>query len=173
MERPMKIQALDIVVAGIIAAAMLRGFFVGFVREGFSIAALGAAYLVVQMFTYPAADWLTDVSDGDIGGAVAPWVAGALLVIGTMTAVILLGRVLQRTLRVAGLNWADRAGGGALGVAEGVLVAAILLVLGAEVLGRDHPAFSDTFSLTAIEEFERFAEETGIDIDVATPPRTF
>lgn len=169
----MKIQALDIVVAGIIVAATLRGLFVGLIREGFSIAALGAAYLVVQMFTYPTADWLTHVSNGDIGGAVAPWVAGALLVIVTMTGVILLGRLLLRTLRVAGLNWADRAGGGVLGVAEGVVISGILLVLGAEVLGRDHPAFSDTVSLAAIEEIERISEETGIDIDVATPPRTF
>jgi len=169
----MEIQPLDIVVAAIIAAATLRGFFVGFVKEGFSIAAVGGAYLAVQLFTWPAADWLQHVSNDDIGPGVAPWVAGACLGIGTATAIVILGRGLRRTLRVAGLSWADRAGGGFLGAAEGVLVAGILLALGSEILGRDHPAFADTVSLAAMEEFEQLAEESEIDIDVASPPGTF
>ena len=45
----MEIQPLDIVVTAIIGVATLRGFFVGLVREGFSIAALGGAYLAVQL----------------------------------------------------------------------------------------------------------------------------
>ena len=49
----------------------------------------------------------------------------------------------------------------------------ILLVLGTEVLGRDHAAFSQTASLAALEEFERVSEESEINIDVAAPPRTF
>jgi membrane protein required for colicin V production len=169
----MEIQPLDIVVAAIIAAAMLRGFFIGLVREAFSLAALGAAYLAVQLFTLPAADWLQEVSDGDIGPGMAPWVGGAVLAIGTIAVVILLGRALQRTLKAAGLDWADRFGGGLLGAAEGMLVAGILLVLGTEVLGRDHPAFSDTLSLAAIERLEQMSEQSEIDIDVAAPPRTF
>jgi hypothetical protein len=60
-----------------------------------------------------------------------------------------------------------------LGAAEGVLVAGILLVLGTEVIGRDHAAFADTQVLVALEEFERVSEESEIDIDVAAPPRTF
>lgn len=168
-----EIQPLDIVVAAIIVVATLRGFFVGLVREGFSIAALGGAYLAVQLFSLPTAAWLEHVSNGGITGEVAPWVAGAILAIGTITGVIVLGRGLRRTLRIAGLNWADRAGGGVLGAAEGVLVASILLVLGAEILGRDHPALAETASLAAIERIEQIAAESDIDIDVASPPRTF
>jgi membrane protein required for colicin V production len=169
----MEIQPLDIVVVAIVAAAMLRGLFIGLVREAFSLGALGGAYLVVQLFTLPAADWLQEFSNGDIGPSMAPWLAGAGLAIGTITVVVLLGRGLQRTLKAAGLNWADRFGGGLIGAAEGVLVAGILLMLGAEVLGRDHPAFSETASLAALEEFERLSQESEIDIDVAAPPRTF
>ncbi|MFQ5418129.1 MAG: CvpA family protein [Myxococcota bacterium] len=118
----------------------MRGFFVGFVKEGFSIAAIGGAYLAVQIFSLPTAAWLEHVSGGGISGEVAPWTAGAILAIGTITGVVLLGRGLRRTLTAAGLNWADRAGGGLLGAAEGILVAGILIGLGAEILGRDHPA---------------------------------
>jgi len=169
----MEIQPLDIVVTAIIAGATLRGFFVGFVKEGFSIAAVGGAYLAVQLFTWPAANWVQEVSKDEIGPGVAPWVAGACLAIGTATVIVILGRGLRRTLRVAGLNWADRAGGGLLVATEGVLIAGILLALGSEILGRDHPAFAETASLAAMEEFERLAEESEIDIDVASPPGTF
>ena len=90
-----------------------------------------------------------------------------------MIIIVVIGRGLQRTLHAAGLSWADRFAGGMLGAAEGVLAAGILLVLGTEVLGRDHAAFSKTASLAALEEFERVSEESEIDIDVAAPPRTF
>jgi membrane protein required for colicin V production len=169
----MEIQPLDIVVFAVIAAALARGFFIGLVREGFSLGALGGAYLAVQLFTFPTADWLEQISNGNIGPSIAPWLAGAGLAIGTITVVVMLGRGLRRTLRAAGLNWADRFGGSLLGAAEGVLLAGILLVLGTEVLGRDHPAFSETASLAALEELERLAVESEIDIDVAAPPRTF
>jgi hypothetical protein len=47
------------------------------------------------------------------------------------------------------------------------------MVLGTQVLGREHVAFRKTVSLTALEEFERLSEESDIDIDVAAPPRVF
>ena len=169
----MEIQPLDIAAVAIIAAATLRGLFIGLIREGFSLAALGAAYVAVQIFTPTASAWVQERSAGDVGPGIAPWVAGAGIAIGTVIVIVVVGRGLQRTLHAAGLSWADRFAGGMLGAAEGVLVAGILLVLGTEVLGRDHAAFSQTASLAALEEFERVSEESEIDIDVAAPPRTF
>jgi membrane protein required for colicin V production len=169
----MQIQSLDIAAVAIILAATLRGLFVGLVREGFSLAALGSAYMAVQLFTPPATDWVLEVSNGDVGPNIAPWIAGAGLAIGTLVGVSLIGRVLQRGLHAAGLSWADRAAGGVLGAAEGLLVAGVLIMLGGEILGRDHAAFADTEVLAALEEFERIADENEIDIDVAAPPRIF
>jgi membrane protein required for colicin V production len=169
----MEIQPLDIAAVAIIAAATLRGMFIGLIREGFSLASLAGAYMAVQIFTPAAAEWLQEASGGDIGAGIAPWVAGAGLALGTVIVIVIVGRGLQRTLHAAGLSWADRFGGSLIGAAEGVLVAGILLVLGSEVLGRDHAAISQTASLAALEEFERLSEESPIDIDVAAPPRTF
>jgi uncharacterized membrane protein required for colicin V production len=170
---PMEIQPLDIAAVAIVLAAALRGLFIGLVREGFSLAALAGAYVAVQLFTLPAADWLQLTSDGNVGPEIAPWIAGAGIALGTIAAVILVGRVLRRTLHAAGLTWADRIAGGFLGAAEGVLITGILMVLGTQVLGREHVAFRKTVSLTALEEFERLSEESDIDIDVAAPPRVF
>jgi membrane protein required for colicin V production len=170
---PIEIQPLDIAAVAIILAASVRGLFIGLVREGFSLASLASAYMAVQLFTLPAAHWLQVTSGGNVGPKIAPWITGAGLAIGTITVVILAGRLLQRTLRAAGLTWADRFGGSLLGAAEGVLIAGILLVLGTQVLGRNHVAFRETASLAALEAFERLSEESAIDIDVAAPPRTF
>ena len=168
----MEIQPLDIAAVAIVAAATLRGLFIGLVREGFSLASLAAAYMAVQLFTHPAADWLQETTKYEVGPGIAPLVAGAGIAIGTVTVVISVGRLLQRTLKAAGLSWADRFAGCLLGAAEGVLVAGILLVLGTEVLGRDHLAFTDTISLAALEEVETMSAESEIDIDVAAPPRS-
>ena len=169
----MEIQPLDIAVVAIIGAAALRGIFTGLVREAFSLAAIAGAYTAVQFFTIPTAGWLEEVSQGEIGPSISPWIAGASIAIGTLMAVVIVGRGLQRTLKAAGLTWADRFGGALLGAAEGILVTGILLVFGTEFLGRDHVAFRDTASLAALEELERIADESDIDIDVAAPPRTF
>ena len=56
----MEIQPLDIAAVAIIAAATLRGLFIGLIREGFSLASLGGAYLAVQIFTPPTAEWLQE-----------------------------------------------------------------------------------------------------------------
>ena len=169
----MEIQPLDIAVAALIAAAALRGLFIGLVRESFSLGALAGAYTAVQFFTPPVATWLEETTQGEVGPAISPWLAGAGIALGTLVGVILVGRVLRRALQAAGLGWADRCAGGLLGTAEGILVTGILLALGTEFLGRDHIAFRDTVSLSAFEEFERISEESEIDIDVAAPPRTF
>jgi len=169
----MEIQPLDIAAAGIIAAAGLRGLFIGLLREGFSLASLACAYLAVQLFTIPTAGWLELASQGNIGPRISPWIAGAGIAIGTVTVVILIGRMLQKTVHAAGLGWADRLSGSFVGVAEGFLLAGILLVLATEVLGRDHPAFRDTRSLAALEEFERVSAKSDFKIDVAAPPRIF
>jgi len=169
----MELQPLDIAAAGIIAAAGLRGLFIGLLREGFSLASLACAYLAVQMFTIPAAGWLELASEGSINANVSPWIAGAAIAIGTVSLVVMVGRALQKTVHAAGLGWADRISGGFIGVAEGALLAGILLVLGTEVLGREHGAFRDTKSLALLEEFERASAESDFKIDVASPPRIF
>ena len=81
----MEIQPLDIAAVAIVAAATLRGLFIGLVREGFSLASLAAAYMAVQLFTHPAADWLQETTKYEVGPGIAPWVAGAGIAIGTVT----------------------------------------------------------------------------------------
>jgi membrane protein required for colicin V production len=166
-----EIRSVDLVVAAILAVALLRGLFLGLIRETFSIAALGGAIVVVRLFAAPAADWLLATTNGSVGPSAAPWIAGAALAIATVAGVAIVGRLLQRGARAAGLGWADRAGGAVLGSAEGLLVAGLLLVILSAAIGRDHPFVAGSRSITALEEVERLAAERELpQIDVAAPP---
>jgi membrane protein required for colicin V production len=166
-----EIRSVDVVVAAILGVAMLRGVFLGLIREAFSIGALAGACVAVRLFTRPAAEWLVEVTRGELGPAAAPWVAGAALAVGSVAAVAIAGRLLQRGVRAAGLGWADRAGGALLGGAEGLLVAGLLLLILSAALGREHSFVADSHSIAALERLEQLAEERELPrIDVAAPP---
>jgi membrane protein required for colicin V production len=166
-----EIRSVDLVVAAILGIALLRGVFLGLIREAFSIGALGGAVVVVRLFTAPTAEWLVERTNGEVDPNAAPWIAGAALAIATVAGVAIIGRLLQRGARAAGLGWADRAGGAVLGSAEGLLVAGLLLVILSTVIGRDHPFVADSRSISALEELERLADERDLQpIDVAAPP---
>jgi uncharacterized membrane protein required for colicin V production len=166
------VEPVDILMATILAIAVLRGFFLGLIREAFSIAAIGGACVAVKLFVRPVADWLHATSNGQIGEMIAPWLAGAVLAVGTIAAVAIAGRLVRRGARLAGLSWADRVGGLVLGGAEGALAAGILLVIATSLLGRGHPALAHTRSLATLEQLEQLAQEQSpLRIDVAAPPR--
>jgi len=162
---------VDLLALSVLSIAVLRGLFLGLIREAFSLAAIGAACVAVRWFAGPAANELEAATGGRIGDLAAPWIAGAGVAIAAAAAVAITGRILRRGARAVGLGLVDRAAGALLGAAEGSLVIAVLIVLATTVLGRDHPVFQDTRTLAAFERVEAVA--TGArDIDVAAPPRT-
>ena len=162
---------VDIAVGVILAVALLRGLLLGLVREAFSIAAVGAACIAVRNYGSAAADWLVAETGGQIGSDVAPWLAGVGVAVASIAVVVLVGRLLRRGARWAGLGWIDRAGGAVLGAAEGLMVVAILLLVAGEVLGREHPALAASRSLAALERAEQVASSgQWRSADVAAPP---
>ena len=166
-------ESVDIVVGAIIGIACLRGFFLGLIREAFSLASLGAAYLAVQAFVGPVSEWVGEISGGRGNEALEPWVAGALLVLVTIGVVTTIGRIVRRGARAVGLGFVDRVGGGFLGATEGVLVVAVLIMLVGDRVGRDHPAIADSRTLAALEHMELLAQEVpSAEVDVASPPKS-
>ena len=165
-------EPVDILVMAILGIAVLRGVFRGLIREAFSVAALAGACLTVKLFAAPLAARLETATGGEITGWAAPWLAGAILSVGTIVAIAIVGRFVRRGSRWAGLGWADRAGGAALGAAEGGLVVAILLVLAAMLLGREHPTLAESRSFAALQRIEQIAQAPDPrTTDVAAPPR--
>ena len=119
----------DLVIASILLLAIVRGIWIGLIREGLSIAAIGAATIVTRLAVDPLSTWITDVTGGEISGRASLWIAGVILVVATILAVGSLAKFMRLGARFAGLGWADRAGGGALGLAEGAVVSTILLLI--------------------------------------------
>ena len=164
-------EPVDILVMAIFGIAMLRGISRGLIREAFSIAALAGACLVVKLFAYPLAARIEMETGGEISGWAGPWLAGAILSVAAIAVIATVGRFVRRGSRWVGLGWADRAGGAVLGAAEGGLIVAILLVMAAVLLGRDHPTLAESRSFAALERIEQIAESPDPRFaDVAAPP---
>jgi uncharacterized membrane protein required for colicin V production len=119
---------------------------------------LAASVVVVRLFYAPVAEWLIAETSGDLSPEAAPWAAGALLLIVTIGLTTAAGRFLRRGAKAAGLGWADRAGGLAIGAAEGVLIAAIVIGLVSYVVGAEHKLVMESKSVAVIEDLEHFTK---------------
>jgi membrane protein required for colicin V production len=167
---PAELTTVDLIAGAILALAILRGLFLGLIRELSSVASLVAACFVVRAYTPELAAWMARRWEGSLPEEIAPWLAGAALAAGTLAAGAVLGRLLRRGARLAWLGMPDRVGGALLGAAEGVLVCAIgLLALGA-LIGRDHRLLAGSRSVAALERLEQIAAGVAPDVDVAAPP---
>jgi uncharacterized membrane protein required for colicin V production len=142
---------LDAVAAALLGLALLRGLWIGAVREAFSLAGLAAAAFAVRAWRAPLADWLVAHAPFSL----AEWTAQAVAVIGlgaaTLLAVGWLGRLAFRGVREAGLRLADRVLGALLGALEGAAVVAVLVLGLIALLGREDEALAGTRSLAAFE----------------------
>jgi membrane protein required for colicin V production len=152
---------IDVAAAAILTVAALRGLWLGLIREAFSIAALGGALVAVRLFTAPVAAWLRHEAGLEAGDFALRVAAGTLVAVGVVIAVVVAGRVLRRGVRAAGLGWADRLAGGALGTAEGLLVAGLLVAAAAALLGPEHGTLSGSRALAALDEARRMIGDGG------------
>ena len=94
-----ELSLLDGAVAVIMGLAVLRGLFIGLIREGFSIVALASSALAVRYGSTPLATILHERSGGEIGQVGAAWIAGFVLGVGVLIVVALIGRSLRRGAR--------------------------------------------------------------------------
>ena len=159
MALPQELTALDGVIFVVLAVAVARGVYRGLVREAFSMVSLAAGLLAARYFAGPAAAWLVEVSRGQVGEVIAPWLTGAVIAIAAVVAVALVGRLVRRAMQFAGLSWADRMGGAAIGAAEGALISAVIMLAALWSVGREHPAVADSRSLLAWERAEAWIDE--------------
>lgn len=162
------VSVFDRVVALILVLALLRGIWIGLIRESFSIASLVAAIGAVRGGREPLSQWL--VVETGLHTTWAPWVAGVALAVVAVASVALLGRLLRRGVHAAGLGWADRAGGAVLGAVEGALVAVLLLLGATALLGDDHRLLAGARSAALFEEVRDYGSDRREWPDVVAPP---
>ena len=159
----------DTVVGALFLLALVRGLVRGLLREAFSIASLAAAIVMVRLFNADVAQWLVVQNEGDVSPEAAPWLAGVLLVVGTIGAMTLVGRITRHGAKAAGLGWADRAGGAVIGAAEGVLVAAVAVGLAGHVMGDEHEMLLESQSVQALDDLDYFVRNGEAPPDFELP----
>lgn len=159
---------IDMIVMSVLALAIVRGIWIGLIREGSSLLAIGMATIVTRLLVDPFSARLTEISGGEISGRTATWIAGLLLVIGTIILLGFVARLLRRGAAAAGLGWADRLGGGALGAAEGAIVAAVLVTIAIWLVGPDHSTTAGARSIELVETLQSMRERGELP-SVASP----
>jgi len=163
---------IDLIAITIVTLAVVRGIWIGLIREGLSLAAIGLCTIVTRLFVEPVALQLTEWTGQEITGKTAIWIAGVLLVMATILVCGVVARLMKRGASFAGLGWADRLGGGALGLAEGSIVAAVVVLITLWLVGPDHAVTKDARSVALVEELQS-AHEDGELPAVAAPGKWF
>lgn len=118
--------AFDLIVIGIVGLSTVFAFWRGLIRVVMSLVGLIAAVLAAIHLSPSASNMLTLLSDNPVTRYL---VAFALIFIVVVLICALLGWVLSRLLRAIGLGFVDRLLGAVFGVARGVLIAVIAVLL--------------------------------------------
>ncbi len=120
---------LDIVILIFIGIGLIRGLFIGFIRQAASLAGMLLAFFFAARFGGPVGAWL----EGLLG--LPTWMAtlaGFLVVFVLLELIVyFVARALERALGVLQMGFLNRLAGGILGGLTAAVVAGILLLVGA------------------------------------------
>jgi membrane protein required for colicin V production len=162
--------ALDAIVVAVMTIALVRGLWIGMVRELFSLGAIVAACIAVRLFADGGGEWLAERSG--LAESIATAIAGVAIGVGALALLALMGRYAKRGVDKVGLRMFDRFGGAILGSAEGVIIAAVVLLVAIFAFGREDPLVARSRSVEAFDVLEEWALGPARDDalpDVAAP----
>lgn len=118
--------AADWAILSILGLSILLSLWRGFVREAISLAGWIASFIIANLFV------------GEMATLLSPWIvnvtgryvaAAAILFVGTLVMVGVLGKMAAQVVRVTGLTVLDRVLGTAFGVTRGLIVVLVLVYL--------------------------------------------
>jgi len=116
----------DYAVLAVLGLSLLWSLLHGFVRELVSVAGWVAAFVLAMTFTQAIARLLP--------ASLGPFLAGLLAFLAIFIGVWLLsglvGMILSRVVKAAGLGWADRMLGALFGLVRGVIIVLVAVMLG-------------------------------------------
>ena len=142
---------IDVVALVELGLAVLRGLWIGVVREAFSLAALAAAIFAFRALRAPVADEIAMRTHWD--PLIAAAAAGGAVVVGALVFVTLVGALVRRLVSSAGLSFVDRIGGAVVGAAEGVLLVGLALFGATELLGAKDPLLSGSRAVAVFQSW--------------------
>jgi membrane protein required for colicin V production len=118
---------LDIILVIPLLWMAYKGFSRGFIMEVTRLLALVAGVYLAARFATLMADYL--YKNTSLTNEFLPIIAFALILVGVILLVYLFGKMLEGMLKMASLGWADKAAGAFFGIARGVFLLSLLLML--------------------------------------------
>jgi membrane protein required for colicin V production len=118
--------AADWAIVAILGMSIALSLWRGFVREAVSLAGWIAAFIIANMFVGEMATLLSQWIVNETGRYVA---AAAVLFVGTLVVVGVLGKMAAQVVRVTGLTVLDRLLGTAFGFTRGLIIVLVLVYL--------------------------------------------
>ncbi|MBN1826262.1 MAG: CvpA family protein [Candidatus Eisenbacteria bacterium] len=117
----------DLVIGAVLLVLFLRGLFRGLVKELFALAAILAGWLVATRYHLAVGSLVGVRSDGE--ALLARAILFALVFLVTAVLVRLIGHAVHKVLSDSPLGWLNRLLGGAVGVAFGVILIGVILLV--------------------------------------------
>jgi len=118
---------LDIILVIPLLWTAYKGFTRGLIMEVTRLLALVAGVYLAARFATLLADYL--YRNTSLTNDFLPIIAFAVILVGVMVLVYFFGKMLEGMLKMAALGWADKASGAFFGIARGVFLLSLLLML--------------------------------------------
>ncbi|MDO5483935.1 MAG: CvpA family protein [Desulfovibrionaceae bacterium] len=115
----------DLILVLVLVYFTMRGFWHGFVGEVAGLVSLIGGFWAANSFHAALSPYLTFIVDPG-WRTIAAYV---LIFLAVILAVAIVARILQKILSLAFVSWADRLAGGVLGLAKGILLCSLVLIL--------------------------------------------
>jgi membrane protein required for colicin V production len=138
----------DYTVLTIVGASVVLSVMRGFTRELLALLAWVAAFVAATTASGAVAAWLTNsISDESLRALTA----FIVVFVGTLLLVSMLGLILSRMVRKAGLGVEDRLLGGVFGLARGLLIVMVAVLLAGLTPLPKQPAWVDAMLSPPLE----------------------
>lgn len=145
--------SLDASIIVITLVFLLRGIWVGFIRQLASIAALVLGYVFAGRYYEQLSPLLKPfIASPQIGF----FVTYALIFLAVFLAVVAIGFVLKKVMTVSLLGWFDRLLGGIFGLSKAVIVCTLGFMLLSGVLASSNPLISKSFATPYLSSSTQF-----------------
>ena len=139
----------DLVIAAIVLLFVVRGIWIGFVRQLAAFFALVGSYVIAGRYADRILPWTERFVDNP---KVTFFVSFAILFVVSALVFTLLGKVLHRFLQITLLDWMDRLAGLILGCAKAALVASLLYMLLASTLSTTNDMLRKAYSAPYLKQ---------------------
>lgn len=156
MESNLHLTGYDLVVLGFFALFIIRGIWLGLLKQVTGLVALCLGYYVASGYHDRLFPFLRDVSDNPKVVFIASVV---ILFVATYIVAMLIGRALTFVMEITLSRWFDRGLGAALGVVKAAVVVVLVHMVFSSLLPPENRLLRDCRTCSYLEDATDFARE--------------